>query len=56
MSNYKIINSLGFDTLDKNFRSSLNCNAKKDKENNLKFYYHVIIDKLLDPLISNSGD
>jgi hypothetical protein len=44
VSNYKIINSVGFDTLDRNFRGSLNCTAKKDKENNLKFHHHVIID------------
>ncbi len=42
--NYKIINNLGFDTLDKNSISSLNCTDKKDKENDLKFHHHVIID------------
>jgi len=44
MLNYKIINNLGSDTLDKNSINSLNCTDKKDKENNLKFHHHVIID------------
>jgi hypothetical protein len=44
MLNYKIINNLESDTLDKNSINSINCTDKMDKENNLKFHHHVIID------------